>query len=77
VLIPGELEIGKSKDITFKFSSEKEGVFRIVAKYMGMDLKELEFDHADVITLLHETETSRDYQVSRHSLLLFPDLRLN
>lgn len=62
VLSPGELEIGKSKELVFKITSKTTGVFTIVAQYLGSSLKELQMDHADVIKLLHESETSDVYQ---------------
>jgi len=62
VLSPGELEIGKSKELTFKITSQTTGVFTIVAQYLGSSLKEVQMDHADVIKLLHESETSEVYQ---------------
>ena len=41
VLSAGELEIGKSKELTFKITSQSTGVFVIIAQYLGSSLKEV------------------------------------
>eukprot|EP00039_Didymoeca_costata_P021262 m.343951 g.343951 ORF g.343951 m.343951 type:complete len:185 (-) comp23605_c0_seq1:281-835(-) len=59
---PGELPIGMSKELIFKVTSKDEGNFHVIAKYLGGVIKEVDFNHEDLIILLHESETSEVYQ---------------
>eukprot|EP00052_Salpingoeca_macrocollata_P025274 m.230020 g.230020 ORF g.230020 m.230020 type:complete len:368 (-) comp22403_c8_seq1:99-1202(-) len=62
VIEPGQLELGKSKDLVIKISSFEVGVFHIQGKFLGKEFKETAFKHQYLIELLHGSETDTTYQ---------------
>lgn len=53
---PGEVEIGSSKDLVLKISSDCDGKFYLCGKYVGVMVKEITFSHDDLISLLHASK---------------------
>eukprot|EP00041_Stephanoeca_diplocostata_P015066 m.284733 g.284733 ORF g.284733 m.284733 type:complete len:268 (-) comp19913_c0_seq10:154-957(-) len=62
VVEPGQVEIGSSKDLVLKISSDCDGKFHLCGKYVGVIVKEITFSHDDLISLLHASNSSAEYQ---------------
>eukprot|EP00035_Acanthoeca_spectabilis_P005211 m.111198 g.111198 ORF g.111198 m.111198 type:complete len:278 (-) comp12918_c0_seq1:961-1794(-) len=59
---PGQVDLGRSAELHFKITSTERGSFSILAKYLGTVIKEIEFTHEELISLVQDSEASTEYQ---------------
>lgn len=68
VIIPDEIQLGRSKQLRFSISSYRRGIFQIQAKYLGEIVYLSQIDHHDLFELLYGREIDSSYRLARDRL---------